>query len=81
MSYDRVKLKVKITNCFGIEDGSDVYWLEDEEGNKYSWVTKKILNKISDMPQKQFFSISANNYNVEYFGRILLKNVRILKEN
>lgn len=81
MSYERVKLKVKITNCFTIEDGSDVYWFEDKDGSKYCWITKRIINKIADMPQKQFFNISANNYNTDYFGRTLLKNVRVLKEN
>lgn len=41
MSKDRIKIKVKIIQCFSKADGSDVYKLIDDNGNKYCWYTKK----------------------------------------
>lgn len=79
MNSNRIKLKVKIVNCFAETDGSDVYWFVDEEGTEYSWQTKKIFNKVSGYPENYFFNISATYLGIGRSGKICLKNVRVLE--
>lgn len=79
MSKNRIRIKVKITQCFSEADGSDVYKLIDDNGNKYCWYTKKITNKLSEQRIGDFFDITATCIGYTRDGYTCLKNIRIVK--
>lgn len=79
MSKDRIRIKVKITQYFSEADGSDVYKLIDDNGNKYCWYTKKITNKLSEQRIGDFFNITATCTGYMKDDYTYLKNIRIVK--